>query len=81
MVSPILVGEGSERFVRLFVETQRQILRYIPTLVPDVEVAQEILQETAVDLWRKFDQYDPALPFAPWACRFVFCRDFPCSFP
>jgi RNA polymerase sigma-70 factor (ECF subfamily) len=74
MVSPTVPGEDPERFVRLFVEGQRQILRYILALVPDIDDAHEILQETAVDLWRKFDQYDPAFPFAPWACRFAFRR-------
>jgi RNA polymerase sigma-70 factor (ECF subfamily) len=43
-------------------------------LVPDIDDAHEILQDPAVDLWRKFDQYDPAYPFAPWACRFAFRR-------
>jgi RNA polymerase sigma-70 factor (ECF subfamily) len=71
MVSPTIAADGPELFVRLFVEGQRQILRYILTLVPDVDDAHEILQETAMDLWRKFDQYDPAFPFAPWACRFA----------
>jgi RNA polymerase sigma-70 factor, ECF subfamily len=72
MVSPTVSGEDPERFVRLFVEGQREILRYILALVPDIDDANEILQDTAVDLWRKFDQYDPAFPFAPWACRFAF---------
>jgi RNA polymerase sigma-70 factor (ECF subfamily) len=74
MVSPTIAGHDPEQFVRLFVERQRQILRYILTLVPDVEDAHEILQDTALDLWRKFDQYDPAFPFTPWACRFAFRR-------
>jgi RNA polymerase sigma-70 factor, ECF subfamily len=74
MVSPTVSGEDPERFVRLFVEGQRQILRYILALVPDIDDAHEILQETAVDLWRKFDRYDAAFPFAPWACRFAFRR-------
>ena len=74
MVSPTVAGEDPERFVRLFVEGQRQILRYILTLVPDIDDAHEILQDTAVDLWRKFDRYNPAYPFAPWACRFAFRR-------
>ena len=74
MVSPMVPREEPERFGRLFVETQREILRYILALVPDIEDAHEILQDTAVDLWRKFDRYDPAYPFAPWACRFAFRR-------
>jgi RNA polymerase sigma-70 factor, ECF subfamily len=74
MVSPTVPGEDPEPFVRLFVEGQREILRYILALVPDIDDAHEILQETAVDLWRKFDRYDPEFPFAPWACRFAFRR-------
>jgi RNA polymerase sigma-70 factor (ECF subfamily) len=27
-----------------------------------------------VDLWRKFDRYDPACRFVPWACRFALLR-------
>jgi RNA polymerase sigma-70 factor, ECF subfamily len=74
MVSPMIQGEAPERFGRLFVEAQREVLRYILALVPDIDDAHEILQETAVDLWRKFDRYDPAFPFAPWACRFALRR-------
>jgi RNA polymerase sigma-70 factor, ECF subfamily len=74
MVSPMVPREDPERFGRLFVETQREILRYILERVPDIDDAHEILQDTAVDLWRKFDRYNPAYPFAPWACRFAFRR-------
>jgi RNA polymerase sigma-70 factor (ECF subfamily) len=74
MVTPPVLAQDPERFVRLFVEGQREILRYILALVPDIDDAHEILQETALDLWRKFNQYDPAFPFAPWACRFAFRR-------
>jgi RNA polymerase sigma-70 factor (ECF subfamily) len=74
MVPPTVAGQDPERFVRLFVEGQREILRYIMRLVPDIDDANEVLQDTAVDLWRKFDRYDPDLPFAPWACGFAFRR-------
>ncbi len=67
-------GQDTERFVRLFLDGHREILRYILALVPGIDDAQEILQETAVDLWQKFDRYDPASPFTPWACRFAFFR-------
>ena len=74
MVPPMVSGEDPERFGRLFVETQREILRYILALVRDIDDADEILQDTAVDLWRKFDQYDATYPFAAWARRFAFHR-------
>ncbi len=59
------------QFLRLFLASQREVLRYITALVPDLSEAQEILQETAVALWARFDQYNPSLPFTPWACRFA----------
>ncbi len=69
--SPI-PGQDTERFVRLLTDGQREILRYILALVPDVDDAHEILQDTAVDLWKKFENYDPDSRFVPWACRFAF---------
>jgi RNA polymerase sigma-70 factor (ECF subfamily) len=65
-------GHETERFVRLFAAGQSEVLRYILALVPDIDDAQEVLQETAVDLWKKFDQYDTDCPFVPWACRFAY---------
>jgi RNA polymerase sigma-70 factor (ECF subfamily) len=67
-------GHDTERFVRLFAAGQCEVLRYILALVPNIDEAREILQETAVDLWKKFDQYDTECPFIPWACRFAFFR-------
>jgi RNA polymerase sigma-70 factor (ECF subfamily) len=40
-------------------------------LVPNVADAEDIVQQTALALWEKFDAYDPAQPFTPWACRFA----------
>ena len=40
-------------------------------LVPNVADAEDIVQQTALSLWEKFDSYDPAQPFTPWACRFA----------
>lgn len=47
------------------------MLRYILALIPNLAEAREILQSTAIELWRKFADYDPARPFTPWACRFA----------
>ena len=40
-------------------------------LIPNVADARDVVQEAAVALWDKIDQYVPAKPFAPWACRFA----------
>jgi len=59
------------RFLRLLLPAERELFRYIAALVPDMGDAEEIVQQTAVELWKKFDQYDPQQPFTPWACRFA----------
>lgn len=60
-----------QRFLSLFLRSEREIFRYVAALVPNVADAEDIVQQTAVALWTKFDQYDPSRPFTPWACRFA----------
>lgn len=63
--------DNHERFMRLFMTSEPELLRYILASIPSVGDAREVLQETAAALWRKMDAYDPAMPFTPWACRFA----------
>jgi len=60
-----------EQFLTLFLRSEREIYRYVAALVPNVTDAEDIVQQTAVALWEKFNSYDPAQPFTPWACRFA----------
>ena len=60
-----------KEFIRLFLETERELLRYVMVLVPNATDARDVVQEAAVALWEKIDQYDPTRPFVPWACRFA----------
>lgn len=59
------------RFEELWLESESAIRRYIWTLRPAPGSFEDILQETAIALWRKFDVYDPTRPFAAWGCRFA----------
>lgn len=58
-------------FLRLLLQSEREIVRYVMVLIPNAADAQEVFQETAVALWKQIDKYDPSLPFTPWACRFA----------
>lgn len=62
---------SQEQFMRLFLQSEREILRYVMAIVPNVTDARDVLQETAFALWRAIDKYDPSRPFIPWACRFA----------
>jgi RNA polymerase sigma-70 factor (ECF subfamily) len=63
-------NDGHERFTRLLLESEPVMLRSILVSVPHRADAREILQETAVALWRQFETYDPARPFLNWAMGF-----------
>ena len=68
------VGDNAaaqQRFLSLFLRSEREVFRYVAALVPNVADAEDIVQQTALTLWEKFDAYDPAQPFTPWACRFA----------
>jgi RNA polymerase sigma-70 factor (ECF subfamily) len=60
-----------QRFLTLFLRSEKEIFRYVAVLVPNIADAEDIVQQTALALWEKFDAYDPAQPFTPWACRFA----------
>ncbi|MBE0545078.1 MAG: sigma-70 family RNA polymerase sigma factor [Verrucomicrobia bacterium] len=62
---------AQQRFLSLFLRSEREVFRYVAALVPNVSDAEDIVQQTALALWEKFDAYDPAQPFTPWACRFA----------
>ena len=68
---PAPKSAAQEEFLRVFLANEREIFRYVAALVPPTADAQEIVQQTAVVLWEKFDRYDSSRPFAPWACRFA----------
>jgi RNA polymerase sigma-70 factor, ECF subfamily len=68
---PRLQSCSHEQFIRMFLQAERELVRYVMVLVPDVADARDVVQETAVALWQKIDEYDPDKPFAPWACRFA----------
>jgi RNA polymerase sigma-70 factor (ECF subfamily) len=65
------LATAQQRFLSLFLRSEREIFRYVAALVPNVADAEDIVQQTATALWEKFDAYDPSLPFTPWACRFA----------
>ena len=61
-------GGVEEEFVRLYSMAYSRIYRFILTLVPARNDADEVLQETSLVLWRKFGQYDRERDFVTWAC-------------
>ncbi len=57
----------SEAFLRLFTREQFRIAGFVRSLVVDPADAVDVLQETSLELWRSFPQYDPNRDFVNWA--------------
>jgi len=66
-----LAEQGSGQFIGLWTRHQNDLLRMIAPLVGSMEDAHDVLQETAIALWKKFDTYDRQQPFLPWAKQFA----------
>ncbi|MBI5692148.1 MAG: sigma-70 family RNA polymerase sigma factor [Verrucomicrobia bacterium] len=64
-------ADDHERFMRLFLRYEPEILRFVLAIVPQLPDARDIVQETAVALWRRFDAYEPERPFGAWACGYA----------
>ena len=59
--------DDSERFTLHWTAAQPAVGSYIGSLVPDFQEAEDLLQDVAIVLLRKFDQYDERRPFVAWA--------------
>ena len=66
--------ERNKLFVSLFIRHQQDLYRYILTLLANTDAAQDVLQETAMAIWEKFEEYDANEPFMPWALRFAYYK-------
>jgi len=71
----ILVDAGyneSERykeFLRLLMANQHRIFGFIFALVPDMEAAEDLQQETMLVMWEKYREFKPGTNFAAWGIQ------------
>ncbi len=57
-----------EDFIRQITTHHNALLAFITSLVADYEQAQDVLQETHVELWRQAHKFEPGTNFFAWAC-------------
>src|SRR3954468_20553764 len=62
-------GAKGRLFLRLFLQNQRRLYAYILTLLPHRADADDVLQETSLVMWDKFDAGQPPDDFLAWARR------------
>lgn len=56
-------------FVSLFLAHQWSIHRYIAALLGSQQDAEDLVQETAAVLWKKFAEFEPGTSFYAWSCK------------
>ena len=59
-------------FVAHVIDMQRNLFAYILTLLPNLEDANEVLQQTNLVLWSKRDEFRPGSDIQAWACRIAY---------
>jgi len=65
--------EGRE-FVSLITANQRRIYAYIFTLVPNLNDADDIMQETTALMWEQKDDFTPGTDFVAWGARIAYFK-------
>tara|TARA_R110002111_G_scaffold1162_5_gene8239 strand:- start:1365 stop:1952 length:588 start_codon:yes stop_codon:yes gene_type:complete len=55
-------------FMRYYSAAYPHVYRYIFSLIPRKSDADEVMQETSVVLWQKFEEFQPDRDFTRWAC-------------
>ncbi|MEX2214833.1 MAG: sigma-70 family RNA polymerase sigma factor [Phycisphaeraceae bacterium] len=56
-------------FVQLFIRHERRVFAYLMTVLGNAADAEDVLQQTCVVLWSKFDEFEAGSDFAAWAIR------------
>ncbi|MBI1348181.1 sigma-70 family RNA polymerase sigma factor [bacterium] len=59
--------ERYQRFLRLFTSHEPAIRAFVRKLVPSRTDADDVLQEVAIVLWERFDDFQPEGSFRSWA--------------
>jgi len=64
---------GSEmrmsQFMELYTQHHSRLQYFLLALAPTSHDAVDILQETSLILWKKFDSFEPGTNFMAWACQ------------
>jgi RNA polymerase sigma-70 factor, ECF subfamily len=61
-----------ERFMAELMSHQRRLYQYIYAMLPRQQDVEDVLQNSLVVLWKKFEQFDPATSFFAWAARIAY---------
>lgn len=64
-----LTARRQDEFIRLYAQAYPAIYGFILSLTPGSADAEDLVQQTSLVLWRKFDQFAAGSNFTAWACQ------------
>ena len=67
-------NQAQREFVRLWTRDARRVFGFVLTILPHREDAEEVLQETGITAWEKFDEYELGTNFRAWASRIAYFK-------
>jgi RNA polymerase sigma-70 factor (ECF subfamily) len=70
--APARPADAHRHFLTLFLQNQRRLYAYVLTLLPNRADADDVLQETSLVMWDRFDPTDPPADFLAWARRVAY---------
>jgi RNA polymerase sigma-70 factor (ECF subfamily) len=62
-------GDRMAEFVELYSRYYPRLQFYLMALLPSANDAADVLQESSLILWKKFDSYKSGTNFYAWACK------------
>lgn len=62
-------SDPTAEFLELYSHNYPRLQFYLMTLLPFPDDAADVLQETSLVLWKKFDTYTTGTNFFAWACK------------
>lgn len=68
----MMQSHAADEFVTQLTDVQGRLFGYILSLLPQADVAHDVLQETNLELWRKRESFEPGTDFMAWACRLAY---------
>lgn len=68
----VMSSELQAEFVRLLSQNASQLFGFVLVLTANRSDAEDIVQNTSVVLWEKFDTYQPGTSFIAWARRIAY---------
>ena len=70
--APAGAPDKNKVFLRLFLKNERRLYAYILVLLPNRADADDVLQDTSLTMWDKFDPIAPPTEFLAWARRVAY---------